>query len=160
HRQTAATNPNWRETPRNRGFERDANSSTTPSGKSTRPRHARCLPVATLQSPDAPDDRPVMDVTLPALGSEQRPMRLVWRANAVLGPYRMHLLLLAYTPALLYADGRLHGHRAQIVLGLVAFGVLSVCAKRAPAERRLELWACVPVATVFEIFGSLIWGGY
>ena len=27
-------------------------------------------------------------------------------------------------------------------------------------ERRWEVWLCVPIATLFEVFGSLIWGGY
>lgn len=75
-------------------------------------------------------------------------------------PYRMHLFLLAYTVVLLGADGRLHDQRVQLGLGAVTFAVLWVCARRAPSERRVELWVCVPVATVFEIFGSLIWGGY
>ena len=77
-----------------------------------------------------------------------------------LEPYRMHVLLLGYTPALLYADGRLASRAGQAALGIVTFAVLWVCARRVAAERRLELWVCVPVATVFEVFGSLIWGGY
>jgi hypothetical protein len=72
----------------------------------------------------------------------------------------MHAFLLVYSALLLYADDRLHGRRAQIALGLVTFAVLVVCARRAAAERRLEIWVCVPVATLFEVFGSLIWGGY
>src|SRR5262249_41190626 len=81
------------------------------------------------------------------------------RGVSRLRPYSMHLVLLAYTPALLYADARLATHEAQLVLGLITFGVLWVCAKHAPAERRIELWVCVPVATLFEVSGSLVWGG-
>jgi hypothetical protein len=87
---------------------------------------------------------------------ESLPMRALSR----LRPYAMHILLLAYTPALLYADARLATHEAQAVLGLITFGVLWVCARRVAVARRLELWVCVPVATLFEVFGSLIWGGY
>jgi hypothetical protein len=72
----------------------------------------------------------------------------------------MHLTLLAYTPVLLYADARLASHGAQAALGAITLGVLWVCARRVPVERRLELWVCVPVATLFEVFGSLVWGGY
>jgi hypothetical protein len=87
-------------------------------------------------------------------------MRHAGRLSEAIRPYRMHLFLLAYTVALLGADGRLHDRRAQLALGAVTFAVLWVCARRAPRERRVELWVCVPVATLFEIFGSLIWGGY
>ena len=85
------------------------------------------------------------------------------RLSAIAGrlrPYRMHAFLLVYSALLLYADGRLHSHRGQLVLGVITFAILCVCARCAPPERRVELWVCVPVATVFEIFGSLIWGGY
>ena len=90
-------------------------------------------------------------------------MNAPMRAGTALGalrPYRMHAFLLAYSALLLYADGRFHTHRAQLVLGVVTFGVLCVCVRSAPLARRAEIWVCVPVATVFEIFGSLIWGGY
>ena len=72
----------------------------------------------------------------------------------------MHAFLLVYTVALLWADGRLHDRRAQLALGAATFVVLWVAAGSAPPERRVELWVCVPVATLFEVFGSLIWGGY
>jgi len=84
----------------------------------------------------------------------------VARAARVARPYRMHAFLLVYSALLLYADGRFHTHRAQLVLGVVTFAVLCVCVRSAPAARRAEIWVCVPVATVFEVFGSLIWGGY
>jgi len=87
-------------------------------------------------------------------------MRQITLVSKAVRPYRMHLFLLAYTILLLGADGQLHDRRAQLVLGAITLGVLCVCARCAPRERRLELWLCVPVATVFEIFGSLIWGGY
>jgi len=87
-------------------------------------------------------------------------MRHATRVTAAVRPYRMHLFLLVYTAVMLVADGRLRDHNAQFVLGALTLGVLWVCAKRAPRERRVELWMCVPVATAFEVFGSLIWGGY
>ena len=77
-----------------------------------------------------------------------------------LRPYWMHASLLVYSVLLLCADSRFQSHRAQLVLGVVTFAVLCVCVRKAPRERRAEIWVCVPVATVFEIFGSLIWGGY
>jgi len=82
------------------------------------------------------------------------------RAVAGLRPYGMHLFLLAYSVLLLWADGHFQTHRAQLVLGAITFAVLCVCVRRAPAARRLEVWVCVPVATLFEVFGSLVWGGY
>ena len=84
-------------------------------------------------------------------------------AGTVLGrlrPYRMHLFLLAYSAALLYADDRLQSHRGQLALGIVTVAVLCACVRNAPLARRPEIWVCVPVATVFEVFGSLVWGGY
>jgi hypothetical protein len=72
----------------------------------------------------------------------------------------MHAFLLVYAPLLLVADGRLDGHRAQLALGVVTFGVVWVCARMVAPQRRIEVWVCVPVATLFEVFGSLIWGGY
>src|SRR5262249_31395052 len=82
------------------------------------------------------------------------------RAASALRPYRMHLFLLVYSVVLLAADGHLRDHRAQLVLGAITFAVLWVCARAVPRDRRVELWVCVPVATLFEVFGSLIWGGY
>jgi len=75
-------------------------------------------------------------------------------------PYWMHAFLLVYSVVLLVADGRLDDRRAQFALGAVTLAVLVVCARCAPQARRVELWVCVPVATLFEVFGSLIWGGY
>jgi hypothetical protein len=77
-----------------------------------------------------------------------------------LRPYGLHVFLLFYSGALLYADGRFHSHRAQLVLGAVTLAVLAVCVRTAPRERWAEIWVCVPVATLFEVFGSLVWGGY
>src|SRR5262249_2786500 len=84
----------------------------------------------------------------------------VQRVSGTLRPYRLHLFLLGYSVLLLWADGRFHTHRAQLVLGAVTFGVLCVCVRSAPVARRTEIWVCVPVATLFEVFGSLVWGGY
>ena len=72
----------------------------------------------------------------------------------------MHVFLLAFTVALLYADGRLLRLGPQIGLGIVTFAVLLACARRVDRERRLQLWICIPVATCFEVVGSLVWGGY
>jgi hypothetical protein len=75
-------------------------------------------------------------------------------------PYVLHLSLLAYTPALLFADGATEGVEPQIALGLLTFIVLWAASRRVEPARRWEVWLCVPVATLFEVFGSLIWGGY
>jgi len=82
------------------------------------------------------------------------------RAVSAVRPYDMHVFLIAFTIVLLYADGRLLRLGPQLGLGAVTFAVLWVCARRVDRERRLQLWVCVPVATCFEVIGSLIWGGY
>ena len=38
--------------------------------------------------------------------------------------------------------------------------MLAWCVRRLGPAERWQAWICVPVATLFEIFGSLIWGGY
>jgi hypothetical protein len=75
-------------------------------------------------------------------------------------PYALHLSLLAYTPLLLFADGATEGVEPQIALGLLTFAVLWAASRRVERARRWEVWLCVPVATLFEVFGSLVWGGY
>ena len=81
-------------------------------------------------------------------------------AASVFRPYAMHGFLLAYTPALLFVDGQSANPVTQLVLGVLTFAVLYACVRGlGPAERR-QAWICIPVATLFEIFGSLIWGGY
>jgi hypothetical protein len=77
-----------------------------------------------------------------------------------LRPYALHLSLLAYTPALLFADGLTAGVEPQLAVGLLTFAVLWAAARRVAPERRWEVWLCVPIATLFEVFGSLIWRGY
>jgi hypothetical protein len=75
-------------------------------------------------------------------------------------PYALHLSLLAYTPALLFVDGATGGVAPQIALGVLTFGVLWAASRRVDPARRWEVWLCVPIATLFEVFGSLVWGGY
>jgi hypothetical protein len=75
-------------------------------------------------------------------------------------PYALHAFLLLYSVVLLWADARLGNHRGQLALGALTLAILAVCVRFAPRERRLEIWVCVPVATLFELFGSLVWGGY
>ena len=77
-----------------------------------------------------------------------------------LRPYRVHAFLLVYTPLLLVADGVLGSLGPQIALGALTLGVLWLCVRTVPPERRWEVWLCVPIATLFEVYGSLIWGGY
>jgi len=81
-------------------------------------------------------------------------------SGAAVRPYWMHAFLLGYTPALLFVDGKLVGLGPQLGLGLLTFVVLWVCLRGRSAVDRWQTWICIPVATLFEIFGSLIWGGY
>jgi hypothetical protein len=87
-------------------------------------------------------------------------MRLLGVARDAFRPYEMHVLLLVYTPLLLFVDGRTKSHGTQLALGALTFAVLALCVRRLGAAERWQVWVCVPVATLFEIFGSLIWGGY
>jgi hypothetical protein len=80
--------------------------------------------------------------------------------HRVARPYGMHALLLAYTPALLFVDGHNASGGTQVALGLLTFVVLVACCRGLTTTQRLQTWICVPVATLFEIFGSMIWGGY
>lgn len=82
------------------------------------------------------------------------------RPFARLRPYGMHAFLLAFITAVLFADGRVIGAVPQLVLGAATLAVLWVFAARVGPEQRLQLWICIPVATAFEVLGSLIWGGY
>jgi hypothetical protein len=77
-----------------------------------------------------------------------------------LRPYSMHAFLLAYTVVLLAADGYFASRGVQALLGVLTFAVLVVCLTRLEGRQRLAAIICVPVATLFEVFGSLIWGGY
>ena len=77
-----------------------------------------------------------------------------------LRPYRVHAFLLVYTPLLLVADSVLGSLGPQLALGALTFGVLVACTRFVEPARRWEVWLCVPIATLFEVYGSLIWGGY
>jgi hypothetical protein len=77
-----------------------------------------------------------------------------------LRPYRVHAFLLVYTPLLLVADSVLGSLGPQLALGVLTFGVLWACTRFVEPARRWEVWLCVPIATLFEVYGSLIWGGY
>ena len=74
-------------------------------------------------------------------------------------PYTLHLSLLVYTPVLLVVDGATAGVEPQIALGLLTFAVLGIAARRVTPGLRWQVWLCVPIATLFEVLGSLIWGG-
>ncbi len=82
------------------------------------------------------------------------------RLADVTAPYRLHAFLFVYAPVLLVADGILGDLRSQLALGFLTFAVLWVCTRRLEPTVRLQVWACVAIATAFEIFGSLVWGGY
>lgn len=85
-------------------------------------------------------------------------MAVAWIGNRV-RPYLLHLYLLVYTPLLLFADAR-SSRVEQVGLGFLTFLVLWLCCTYLEPERRLQVWLCVVVATVFEVFGSLVWGVY
>ena len=82
------------------------------------------------------------------------------RRFAAVRPYGLHVFLLGFTVAMLVADGLLRDLAPQLALGVVAFGVLAVCARRVDGIRRLQVLLCVPLSTGFEAIGSLVWGGY
>ena len=97
----------------------------------------------------------------PATTVMQRPVRRPVSARLTgFRPYRMHAFLLVYTPVLLFVDGRLASLSAQLVLGVATFALLWFCAKGLDPHVRRQIWICVPVATMFEVLGSLVWGGY
>ena len=75
-------------------------------------------------------------------------------------PYVLHLSLLVYTPVLLVVDGATEGVEPQIALGLLTFAVLWIAARSVNPDLRWQVWLCVPIATLFEVLGSLISGGY
>lgn len=88
--------------------------------------------------------------------------RLAYDAGvtARLRPYRLHVFLLVYTPLLLFVDSRIGHLWQQLLLGALTFLVLALCSTRLAPEVRWQVWACVVVATGFEVFGSLVWGVY
>lgn len=75
-------------------------------------------------------------------------------------PYWLHLYLLVYTPTLLFLDGRFRAFWPQCGLGAATVIVLWCCTRYLSRPQRRQVWACVVVATGFEVFGSLIWGLY
>jgi hypothetical protein len=75
-------------------------------------------------------------------------------------PYWLHAYLLTYTPLLLLADSHSTALWQQWGLGVLTFAALYLCSLKAPKKQRMQVWMCVAVATGFEIFCSLIWGGY
>jgi hypothetical protein len=79
---------------------------------------------------------------------------------AQLRPYWLHLYLLVYTPLVLFADSRVTAGWQQAGLGLLTLLLLFLCTRRVGPEARRQVWLCVLVATVFEVFGSLVWGVY
>ena len=60
----------------------------------------------------------------------------------------------------LVVDGATGGIEPQIALGLLTFAVLWLAARRVVPDLRLGVWLCVPIATLFEVLGSKVWGGY
>jgi hypothetical protein len=79
---------------------------------------------------------------------------------ARLRPYALHLYLLAYAAAMLVVDGSIRELGPQLALGVVTFGVLWLCTRSLEPGERWQVWVCVAVATVFEVFASLVWGVY
>jgi hypothetical protein len=75
-------------------------------------------------------------------------------------PYWMHAFILAFTVVMLVADGVFGDLGPQLIIGVFAFAVLWAFSYRVEGIQRLQLWLCVPIATGFEVVGSLVWGGY
>ena len=79
---------------------------------------------------------------------------------ARLRPYWLHASLLVYTPLVLLLDGRLRTFWSQCGLGALTLLVLWCCTRLLARDQRLQVWVCVVVATLFEVFASLVWGIY
>lgn len=82
------------------------------------------------------------------------------RDLAPLRPYLIPTALLAYVPALLWADSRVTALPQQYVLGLITFAVLIGALRTSSWRERGVVALCLVLATGVEIFGSLIWGEY
>jgi hypothetical protein len=74
-------------------------------------------------------------------------------------PYRLHAFVLTYLTLLVIADGLLAG-RHQPALGALTLVALCLCMFAVPRPQRVLIWLCIPIATMFEALGSLVWGGY
>jgi hypothetical protein len=61
---------------------------------------------------------------------------------------------------MLALDVRLQDLRWQYAIGALTFALLFVAGRLALPEERRQAWACVLVATGFEIIGSQVWGLY
>jgi hypothetical protein len=75
-------------------------------------------------------------------------------------PYRLHLALLAYTPAVLALAGHFRALGPQLGLGVTTFALLALCTRTLEPAQRRQVWICVAVATGFEVLGSQVWGVY
>ena len=71
------------------------------------------------------------------------------------------IAILAYAPVVLFVDGRLPAAwPGEYVLGALTLAVLALWSVRLAPSERMQVWACVIVATAWEYLGSQVWGGY
>ena len=75
-------------------------------------------------------------------------------------PYALQISFALYIPLILFLDAHITSVYEQYALGLLTFGVLFVSTRWSPSDERRQVWLCVVIATLYEIFGSLIWGLY
>lgn len=75
-------------------------------------------------------------------------------------PYVLLGALLAFIPALLFADSRLTSVVPQYGLGLLTLAILYAVTRSSPPRERRLVWLCVVIATGLEVFASLVWGEY
>ena len=77
-----------------------------------------------------------------------------------LRPYAYQLFLLAYTPLGLYADAHVANAVQQTALGVLTFLVLAVATRFSPPLERRQVWLAVGIATLGELYFSLVVGLY
>jgi len=85
-----------------------------------------------------------------ALGTRARRLR----------PYTYHLFLLVYTPFGLYADAHVANQVQQAALGILTFAVLAIATRFSPPLERRQVWLAVGIATLGELYFSLVVGLY
>ena len=77
-----------------------------------------------------------------------------------LRPYAYQVFLLAYTPLGLYADAHVANAVQQTALGVLTFLVLAIATRFSPPLERRQVWLAVGIATLGELYFSLVVGLY
>lgn len=69
-------------------------------------------------------------------------------------------LLMSGTIAALYVDDLTRSRWWQLGLGALAVGVVIVATRAVTRRQRQQVWICVGIATLVELYGSVLWGVY